>query len=160
MHRRLLYVSIVVIFSLMTNSMAVAHAGNRAYFTLRPDQHSVRLELRVHEHDISSILTAAKVCGADQDPAICAADYVRKGFLVSVNGKPLDLHFVSSVRTKGDEMFLFQINVEPLSIVTITIENTCFVTVQRRFENIVRFLLRDDVSYSMNDRRTTITHTF
>jgi len=69
--------------------------------------------------------------------------------------------FISSAQTKSDEIYLFSINdVDPSSVKTITIENTCFVTVQPKYENIVRFLLKDDVSYSMSDRRRSITHTF
>lgn len=161
MLKHTLHISLVVVLALAMNLPATAHAGYRAYFTVRPQQKGLAVELRVHEHDLTPVLAAAKACGPGQDKTICTAEYIRSHFKVLVNGKPLDLVFISSAQTKSDEIYLFSVNdVDPTSVKTITIENTCFVTVQSKFENIVRFILKDDVSYSMTDRRRSITHTF
>lgn len=161
MLQRTLYISLMIILAGAMDTIVVAHAGYRAYFTVRPQQKSLTVELRVHEHDLTPVLVAANACDQGRDKTICTAEYIRSHFKIMVNGAPLTMTFVSSAHTKSDEIYLFSVDdVDPSSVKTITIENACFVTVQPKFENIVRLLLKDDVSYSMSDRRRTITHTF
>lgn len=161
MLQRAIHISLMIILAVAMDTIVEAHAGYRAYFTVRPQQKALTVELRVHEHDLTPVLAAANACDQGRDKTICTAEYVRSHFKIMVNGKPLSMTFVSSAQNKSDEIYLFSVNdVDPLSVKTITIENTCFVTVQPKFENIVRLVLKDDVSYSMSDRRRTITHTF
>ncbi|MBK6291218.1 MAG: hypothetical protein IPI24_04910 [Ignavibacteria bacterium] len=161
MLKRTLHISLVMVLTLTMKTVASSHAGYRAYFTVRPQQKGLVVEVRIHEHDLTTVLAVAKACDPGQDKTICTAEYIRSHFNAFVNGKPLSLMFISSAHTKSDEVYLFSVSdIDLSSIKTITIVNTCFVTVQPKFENIVRFLLKDDVSYSMSDRRRSITHTF
>jgi hypothetical protein len=67
---------------------------------------------------------------------------------------------LSAVRSSSDEVLRFRLNIDPRTIRTVTVENTCFLSSHPSFENIVRLMFRDDVSYSMTKRRTRITHTY
>jgi len=51
-----------MVLALAMNTAAKAHAGYRAYFTVRPQQKGLAVEVRVHEHDLTPVLAAAKAC--------------------------------------------------------------------------------------------------
>ena len=62
MLKRTLHISLIMVLALAMNTAAKAHAGYRAYFTVRPQQKGLAVEVRVHEHDLTPVLAAAKAC--------------------------------------------------------------------------------------------------
>jgi hypothetical protein len=138
----------------------LGHAGHRAYFTLRPVDSTVVLEVRLHDHDLDASLRAAEWCDSTVDRTICAANLIRHGCRITINGQGADMTLLSAVRSSSDEVLRFRLNIDPRTIRTVTVENTCFLSSHPSFENIVRLMFRDDVSYSMTKRRTRITHTY
>lgn len=139
------------------SSVAIAHGGHKAFFTIQESNSKVLLTVRMEENDIKKEIQFDEEGASSLELSI--VNYLKERMSISFDEKEINFEFSSSYTSKGYIYLKFDTQVSLENVKKISMKNTCFEEFDHLYYNVFRLVYgTNDVTYKLSSDRNTISH--